>query len=99
MTSIHALSAEDCDAFTSLSSCVSFSLSDLETSGVARKEAVGEEAAKEARVCCAERRITASRLAPSTSTWLKLHFHPTHFIDVSAPLLLYSTSRDPPPRL
>jgi hypothetical protein len=68
----------------------------LEISGIARKEAVVEEAAKEAGVCCAERGTAASRMAPSTRTRLKLHFHPTHFIDVSAPLALDSTSGDPP---
>src|SRR5713226_8039042 len=34
--------------------------------------------------------------APITRTKLKLHFHPTHFIDVSTPLALDSTAGDPP---
>src|SRR5713226_9058276 len=96
LTSIQALSAEDCAAFTSLSSCASFSLTALETSGVARKATVMAGVAEGAGACCAERGRAPSRMAPITRTKLKLHFHPTHFIDMSAPLALDSTAGDPP---
>src|SRR5713226_8039043 len=49
-----------------------------------------------AGACCAERGRAPSRMAPITRTKLKLHFHPTHFIDVSTPLALDSTAGDPP---
>ena len=84
LTSIQALSPADWAAFTSLSNWVNFSLRAFEISGVA-----------EAGACCAERGTTASRMAPSTRTRLKLHFHPTHFIDMSAPLAVDSTAGDP----
>src|SRR5258708_39459007 len=95
---MQALSAEDCAAFTSLSSCASFSLTALETSGVARKATVMARVAEGAGACWAEGGRAPSRMAPITRTKLELHFHPTHFIDVSAPLALDSTAGDPPLR-
>jgi len=41
--------------------------------------------------CCAARGVAASRMVPKAR--LKQHFHPAHFIDVSAPLALDSTVR------
>src|SRR5258708_19376191 len=93
---MQALSAEDCAAFMSLSSCASFSLTALETSGVARKATVVADVAEEAGACCAEKGTAATRMVPITRTKLKLHFHPTHFIDMSTPLALDSTAGDPP---
>src|SRR5258708_18413402 len=52
--------------------------------------------AEGAGTCCAERGTAASTAVPITRTKLKLHFHPTHFIDVSTPLALDSTAGDPP---
>src|SRR6266849_3325771 len=57
-----------------------------------------EKLAEEAASCWAERGTRVNSIAPSTSTRLKLHSHPTHFIGVSAPLVQASTAGDPPLR-
>src|SRR5689334_13186810 len=85
------------------SSCDSFSLTFCAGSGVSKKKLAGKRAfgesregvAREEGVCSAARGTAVSRMVPRTRTRPTLHFHPAHFIKLSAPLVLDSTVGDP----
>src|SRR5262249_59523369 len=98
LTSIQALSADDCAEETRRSSCANFSSTALSTDAVVGGEGVVEEAVTaegarvETGVCFKESGSAAGRRIANIRTSWKQHFHPTRFIGVSAPRMLDSNA-------